>query len=78
MAQQNRADFRTVSHTMSARLREKLRVFAFKHRVSESAVLEEALKRFFASGGDASLGDMMRDAGYSLRRAPARGRSTGA
>ncbi|MBV8423821.1 MAG: hypothetical protein JO349_01415 [Candidatus Eremiobacteraeota bacterium] len=58
----------TVSHTLDLRLAERLREFAFRQRVSESAVIEHALRSFFEGGSDAELGSQLRKAGASLRR----------
>ncbi|GAC1308183.1 MAG: hypothetical protein NVSMB19_21300 [Vulcanimicrobiaceae bacterium] len=60
---------RTICHTLPAELAERLRVFAFDHRVSESAILEYAFVTLLQSGADeARLAAAMRDAGYGLRR----------
>ncbi len=58
----------TVSHTLDVRLAERLREFAFRQRVSESAVIEHALRTFFDGGSDVELGSELRRAGASLRR----------
>ena len=58
----------TVSHTLDLRLAERLREFAFRQRVSESAVIEHALRSFFEGTSDAELGAELRKAGASLRR----------
>ena len=58
----------TVSHTLDNRLAERLREFAFRQRVSESAVIEHSLRSFFDAGNDAELGTQLRKAGASLRR----------
>ncbi|MBV8600009.1 MAG: hypothetical protein JO359_00445 [Candidatus Eremiobacteraeota bacterium] len=58
----------TVSHTLDVKLAERLREFAFRQRVSESAVIEHALKGFFDDGTDAELGSVLRKAGATLRR----------
>lgn len=58
----------TVSHTLDVRLAERLREFAFRQRVSESAVIEHALRTFFDGGSDTELGGELRRAGASLRR----------
>ena len=60
----------TVSHTLDAAVADRLRNFAFHERVSESAVIEFALRAFFEKGSDAQLGRQLRDAGASLRRKP--------
>jgi hypothetical protein len=58
----------TVSHTLDLKLAERLREFAFRQRVSESAVIEHALRTFFEDGSDAELGLVLRKAGATLRR----------
>jgi len=58
----------TVSHTLDLRLAERLREFAFRQRISESAVIEHALRTFFDGGSDTELGSQLRRAGASLRR----------
>lgn len=58
----------TVSHTLDAAVAERLRHFAFRERISESAVIEFSLRTFFDSGNDAQLGAQLREAGAALRR----------
>lgn len=58
----------TVSHTLDAEIAERLRFFAFRERISESAVIEYALRVFFETGDDAALGTRLREAGAALRR----------
>ena len=58
----------TVSHTLDVKLAERLREFAFRQRVSESAVIEHALRAFFGEGNDVELGTVLRKAGATLRR----------
>jgi predicted transcriptional regulator len=58
----------TVSHTLDAEVAERLRHFAFRERISESAVIEFALRDLFDVGDDAQLGQRLRDAGAALRR----------
>lgn len=58
----------TVSHTLDVKLAERLREFAFRQRVSESAVIEHSLRSFFDDGSDADLGTTLRKAGATLRR----------
>jgi hypothetical protein len=58
----------TVSHTLDSQVAEKLRYFAFRERISESAVIEFALRVFFESGDDPELGTMLRTSGAALRR----------
>lgn len=58
-----------VSHTLSVALAERLEEFAFFQRISESAVIEQALFNFFAqSDDDAALGDILRQNGARRRR----------
>jgi hypothetical protein len=67
----------TVSHTLDAALAERLRLFAFRQRVSESAVLEFALREFFSAGGDSERGERLRAAGATLRRRTVRDAGSG-
>jgi hypothetical protein len=62
------AKIATVSHTLDPAIAEHLRLFAFKQRVSESAVLEFALRAFFAGGDDGALGERLRASGAARRR----------
>jgi hypothetical protein len=57
-----------VSHTLTFDIAERLRTFAFYQRFSESAVIEYALVRLFASGDDTSLGTALRRTGAGRRR----------
>ncbi|MGH7707667.1 MAG: hypothetical protein ACREM6_07040 [Vulcanimicrobiaceae bacterium] len=58
-----------VSHTLSVPLAERLEEFAFFQRVSESAVIEYSLNRFFeTSADDAFLGELLRKGGAGRRR----------
>src|ERR1700738_2172775 len=57
-----------VSHTLEVSLSERLREFAFRERISESAVIEYALLRFFLSGKDTALGTSLRTSGAGKRR----------
>jgi hypothetical protein len=58
-----------VSHTLSLALAERLEEFAFFQRLSESAVIEHALKSFFEqSEDDGVLGDVLRSNGAGRRR----------
>lgn len=61
------AGIRTVSHTLDGHLAEKLRYMAFREKISESAVLEFALREVLI-GDDQQLGQRMREAGATLRR----------
>lgn len=58
----------TVSHTLEESIAERLRYFAFRERISESAVIEFALRVFFEEGDDTTLGQKLRAAGAALRR----------
>ncbi len=58
----------TVSHTLESEVAEKLRHFAFRERISESAVIEFSLRELFADGDEGKLGRRLRDAGAALRR----------
>jgi hypothetical protein len=58
----------TVSHTLDAEVAERLRHFAFHERISESAVIEFALRELFAAGDESALGARLRLAGAALRR----------
>ena len=59
----------TVSHTLHFEIAERLRHFAFRERISESAVIEFALRELFEGGeADAKLGARLREAGAALRR----------
>jgi hypothetical protein len=58
-----------VSHTLNVELADRLEHFAFFQRVSESAVIEYALRSFFEQGDDeAELGTMLRNEGLGRRR----------
>jgi predicted transcriptional regulator len=57
-----------VSHTLSAALADRLEEFAFRQRVSESAVIEYALAQFFDGRDDAELGELLRASGAGRRR----------
>jgi hypothetical protein len=58
----------TVSHTLSGAMREELRSFAFEYRISESAVLEQALADFLESAPSRELAARLRASGHGLRR----------
>lgn len=58
----------TVSHTLDSSVAERLRHFAFRERISESAVIEFALRTLFESGDESTLGLRLREAGAALRR----------
>ncbi|MDQ2818663.1 MAG: hypothetical protein M3T49_10795 [Candidatus Eremiobacteraeota bacterium] len=57
-----------VSHTLHSVIAWRLREFAFYEGVSESAVIEFALHRFFGQGSEASLGTLLRKRGAARRR----------
>lgn len=57
-----------MSHTLHHEVAERLRNFAFRERISESAVIEFALRQLFDGADDAALGSRLRDAGAALRR----------
>ncbi len=57
-----------VSHTLSVALADRLEEFAFRQRVSESAVIEYALNTFFSEGNEDALGERLRDSGAGRRR----------
>lgn len=57
-----------VSHTLSVSLADRLEEFAFRQRVSESAVIEYALNTFFSTANDDVLGEKLRDSGAGRRR----------
>jgi hypothetical protein len=63
-----RSSIAKVSHTLSVALADRLEEFAFRQRVSESAVIEFALERFFESADDADLGSLLRASGAGRRR----------
>ncbi len=58
----------TVSHTLDSNVAERLRHFAFRERISESAVIEFALRSLFETDDEAELGRRLREAGAALRR----------
>jgi hypothetical protein len=58
----------TVSHTLDLEIAERLRNFAFRERISESAVIEFGLRVLFESADEATLAGRLRDAGAALRR----------
>jgi predicted transcriptional regulator len=66
---QRKSTVAKVSHTLSVALAERLEEFAFFQRVSESAVIEHALTKFFSqSDDDAALGESLRKDGAGRRR----------
>jgi hypothetical protein len=62
-----------VSHTLDAILAERLEEFAFMQRISESSVIEFALRQFFRKGDDGQLGGLLRRNGAARRRRQASG-----
>jgi hypothetical protein len=66
--QREAANVVKVSHTLTFDIAERLRTFAFYQRFSESAVIEYALVRLFASADDTSLGTALRRSGAGRRR----------
>jgi predicted transcriptional regulator len=66
---ERRSTVAKVSHTLDTTLARRLETFAFFQRVSESAVIEHALSRFFElSDKDDVLGEMLRKSGAGRRR----------
>jgi hypothetical protein len=63
-----KASIATVSHTLDSTVAERLRHFAFRERISESAVIEFALRSLFESDDEEALGRRLREAGAALRR----------
>ena len=61
-------DLALASHTLDAEIAERLRYFAFRERISESAVIEYSLRDFLDSDEEIHLGQRLRDAGAALRR----------
>jgi hypothetical protein len=59
-----------VSHTLEHGMRRRLRVISFRERVSESSIIEAALRLLFRLGSDKEIGDRLRRDGASLRRSP--------
>jgi len=58
-----------VSHTLSIALAERLEEFAFFQRISESAVIEHCLQRFFRENADdTERGEILRSEGAGRRR----------
>lgn len=57
-----------VSHTLDSGLAERLEEFAFMQRISESSVIEFALRLFFRKGDDTHLGGLLRRNGAGRRR----------
>jgi hypothetical protein len=57
-----------LSANVAAELYERLRELAHVQRVSESSIVDLALRRFFALGDDEALGAILHEAGASLRR----------
>lgn len=57
-----------VSHTLSKDTHTQLEEFAFRQRISESAVIEFALERLFGYENDEKLGEYLRASGAGRRR----------
>lgn len=57
-----------LSANVDVDLYERLRELAHVLRVSESSIVDVALRRFFAVGGDEALGAILHEAGATLRR----------
>jgi hypothetical protein len=57
-----------LSANVDAELYERLRELAHLHRVSESSIVDLALRRFFGQGDDETLGVILRESGATLRR----------
>jgi hypothetical protein len=57
-----------LSANVDADLYERLRELAHIHRVSESSIVDVALRRFFALGDDVALGPILHASGATLRR----------
>lgn len=53
---------------ISGKVGEELRSIAFTHRVSESSIVEIALRQLFRRVNAAALGPFLRDHGACLRR----------
>jgi hypothetical protein len=57
-----------LSANVDAVLYERLRELAHNQRVSESSIVDVALRRFFAVGDDDQLGAILHESGATLRR----------
>jgi hypothetical protein len=57
-----------LSANVDAELYERLRELAHVHRVSESSIVDLALRRFFALGDDDLIGAILHESGATLRR----------
>jgi hypothetical protein len=57
-----------LSANVDVELYERLRELAHVHRVSESSIVDLALRRFFAVGDDGALGAILHESGATLRR----------
>ncbi|MBC5824302.1 MAG: hypothetical protein GIW99_02665 [Candidatus Eremiobacteraeota bacterium] len=62
------ASVEKVSHTLAPDIVRRLRVLAATERLSESSVIEAALRRLFAKGSDAAIATLLRKSGATLRR----------
>jgi len=56
-----------LSINVSGDVSEHLRNLAYKHRLSESSIVEVALKGLFGHGDDAHIGTLLRQQGATLR-----------
>ncbi|HME82869.1 MAG TPA: hypothetical protein VKF82_12465 [Candidatus Eremiobacteraceae bacterium] len=56
-----------LSVNVSAGVSDHLRNLAYKHRLSESSIVEVALKTLFVGGDDEQLGVVLRQNGATLR-----------
>lgn len=57
-----------LSANVDVYLYERLRELAHVHRVSESSIVDLALRRFFSLGDDDVLGEILHESGATLRR----------
>lgn len=56
-----------LSVNVNHRTSERLRNIAYQHRLSESSIVEIALKALFAEGDDTQIGTLLRQLGATLR-----------
>lgn len=56
-----------LSINVSTVVSERLRDLAYRHRLSESSIVEVALKNLFGSDDDSQLGALLRQRGATLR-----------
>jgi len=57
-----------ISHTLDSQVHKQLEEFAFRQRVSESSVIEFAVRRLFGYEDDEKLGEYLRASGAGRRR----------